>query len=122
MSLFQYSAFNEIKKLKLLAYYSRSVEMKIYNLKDKISYLDEVANLEYEEWADNKNENKQERIQRKKEKICNSFNNRDFCKLILLDNDKLIGFISFFQSDCIEEKELTNTKQIRDKAKNFMIL
>lgn len=96
--------------------------MKIYNLKDKISYLDEVANLEYEEWADNKNENKQERIQRKKEKICNSFNNRDFCKLILLDNDKLIGFISFFQSDCIEEKELTNTKQIRDKAKNFMIL
>ena len=28
--------------------------MKIYNLKDKVEYLDEVARLEYEEWADNK--------------------------------------------------------------------
>ena len=36
--------------------------MKIYNLKDKIEYLDEVANLEYEEWANNKEENKKERI------------------------------------------------------------
>lgn len=25
--------------------------MKIYNLKDRTEYLDEVANLEYEEWA-----------------------------------------------------------------------
>lgn len=36
--------------------------MKIYNLKDKIEYLDEVANLEYEEWANNKEENKKDRI------------------------------------------------------------
>ena len=35
--------------------------MKIYNLKDKLEYLDEVARLEYEEWADNKEENKEER-------------------------------------------------------------
>ena len=28
--------------------------MTIYNLKDKLEYLDEVARLEYEEWADNK--------------------------------------------------------------------
>lgn len=35
--------------------------MKIYNLKDKLEYLDEVAKLEYEEWADNKEENKKER-------------------------------------------------------------
>lgn len=39
--------------------------MKIYNLKDKIEYLDEVANLEYEEWANNKEENKKERIKAK---------------------------------------------------------
>jgi hypothetical protein len=26
--------------------------MKIYNIKDKIEYLDEVARLEYNEWAD----------------------------------------------------------------------
>ena len=28
--------------------------MQIYNLKDKLEYLDEVAKLEYDEWADNK--------------------------------------------------------------------
>ena len=35
--------------------------MEIYDLKDKIEYLDEVARLEYEEWADNKEENKEGR-------------------------------------------------------------
>lgn len=43
--------------------------MKIYNLKDKLEYLDEVARLEYEEWADNKEENKEERIKRKKKRF-----------------------------------------------------
>lgn len=32
--------------------------MKIYNLKDKLLYLDEVTKLEYEEWTNNKEENK----------------------------------------------------------------
>lgn len=80
--------------------------MKIYNLKDKLEYLDEVATLEYEEWADNKEENKQERIERKKEKICNALNNKYFCKLILINNNNLIGFISIFPKDCEEEVEL----------------
>lgn len=43
--------------------------MTIYNLKDKLEYLDEVARLEYEEWADNKEENKEERIKRKKKRF-----------------------------------------------------
>lgn len=43
--------------------------MKIYNLKDKIKYLDEVVNLEYEEWANNKEENKKDRIKAKKRKF-----------------------------------------------------
>lgn len=30
--------------------------MEVYNLRDKLEYLDEVANLEYEEWRDNKEE------------------------------------------------------------------
>ena len=81
--------------------------MQIYNLKDKLEYLDEVANLEYEEWADNKEENKNERIERKKEKICKMFLDKSFCKLILVDKEKLIGFISIFPNDCDEEKELT---------------
>ena len=81
--------------------------MKIYNLKDKMEYLDEVAKLEYEEWAENKEENREARIERKKEKICSMFCNKSYCRLILINNNKLIGFISLFPSDCEEEKELT---------------
>ena len=40
--------------------------MEIYNLKDRLEYLDEVATLEYEEWATNKTDNKTERIEKKK--------------------------------------------------------
>ena len=80
--------------------------MQIYNLKNKLEYLDEVAKLEYDEWADNKEENRKLRIERKKEKICNAFNDKFFCKLILVDNNELIGFISIFPKDCEEEKEL----------------
>lgn len=32
--------------------------MQIYNLKNKLEYLDEVAKLEYDEWADNKEKNR----------------------------------------------------------------
>ena len=81
--------------------------MEIYNLQNKIEYLDEVARLEYEEWAENKEENKQARIERKKTKISNMFMDKSFCKLILLDKDNLVGFISLFPNDCEEEKDLT---------------
>ena len=80
--------------------------MEIYNLQNKIEYLDEVAKLEYNEWAENKEKNKQARIKIKKEKICDMFIEKSFCKLILIDKDNLIGFISLFPSDCEEEKDL----------------
>lgn len=35
--------------------------LEIFNLKDKLEYLDEVAGLEYNEWADNKEINKEKR-------------------------------------------------------------
>ena len=99
--------------------------MQIYNLKNKLEYLDEVAKLEYDEWADNKEENRKCRIERKKEKIYNAFNDEFFCKLILVDNNKLIGFISIFPKDCEEEKELKPwyatmyvKKEYRKKGKN----
>lgn len=44
--------------------------MDIYNLKDKLEYLDEVARLEYNEWADNKEKDKEERIERKRFVTC----------------------------------------------------
>ena len=81
--------------------------MQIYNLKNKLEYLDEVVKLEYEEWADNKDNNKIERLKRKKDKIYKMFENKSFCKLILIDQNELIGFISLFPNDCGEEKDLT---------------
>ena len=42
------------------------VNMKIYNIKDKLEYLDEVAKLEYEEWTDNKEKNKDVKVHTKK--------------------------------------------------------
>lgn len=83
------------------------VNMKIYNIKEKLEYLDEVARLEYNEWADNKDIDKENRISRKIDKIKNNLDRNDFCKLILLDNDKLIGFISIFPTDGDEEIHLT---------------
>ncbi len=96
--------------------------MDIYNLQNKLEYLDEVVNLEYEEWASNKEENKQKRIEIKKEKICNMFLDKSFCKLILVNNKELIGFISLFPTDCEEEKNLTPwyaTMYVKKKYRNF---
>ena len=95
--------------------------MKIYNLKDKLEYLDEVATLEYEEWASDKEKDKKVRIERKKEKICDAFNNESFCKLILVEKDNLIGFISIFPKDSEEEKQLTPwyaTMYVKEKYRN----
>ena len=47
-------------------------------------------------------EDKVVRIKRKIEKIKIKLSGEDFCKLILLDNDKLLGFISIFPEDCDE--------------------
>ena len=45
---------------------------------------------------------KKNRIAKKIEKIKSNLNKDDFCKLILLSNDMLIGFISIFPNDCDE--------------------
>lgn len=37
----------------------------IYNIFDKMQFIEEVATLEYEEWADNKENNKEQRIAKK---------------------------------------------------------
>ena len=80
--------------------------MEVYNLKDKLEHLNEVAYLEHEEWADSKDENKSERIKRKKDRICSMFSNNAFCKLILINKNKLIGFISIFPHDGEEELDI----------------
>ena len=79
--------------------------LKIYNLKEKQEYLKEVLILEINEWSDDKYIT-EERLNKKIEKINNNFNNIYFCKLVLLDDEKLIGFISMFEEDMDERKDL----------------
>lgn len=81
--------------------------IKIRNLKEKEEYIKEVAILEHEEWAENPEENKKERIERKINRIKNKLGNKDFCKLILLKDEDLVGFISIFPNDCDECPALT---------------
>ncbi len=74
--------------------------MKIYNIIDKQQYLKEVATLEFKQWGKAKNKKEMDdKINQKINKIINNFDNPYFCKLILLDDDKLVGFISIFEHE-----------------------
>lgn len=81
----------------------------IYNIKDKQEYLKEVAILTQKEWG-KKNLTEEEfniKIDKKINKILNLLDQKDYCKLILLDDDNLIGFISIFPVDGEERQDLT---------------
>lgn len=83
--------------------------LEIYNLKDKIQYIKEVAILTQLEWGQ-KNLSAEEfelKVEKKIDKIKKSFYNPSYCKLILLDDDTLIGFISIFPTDGNERLDLT---------------
>jgi len=83
--------------------------LKIYNIKEKQEYIKEIAILTQKEWgSDSKTQQEfDEKVNKKISKIINNLNNKDYCKLILLDDDKLVGFISIFPSDGEERKDLT---------------
>ena len=83
--------------------------LKIYNIKDKQEYLEEVAILTQKEWGKKCNTQAEfkQKISRKIEKIKDNLENKNYCKLILLDNDELVGFISIFEHDCDERKNLS---------------
>ena len=83
--------------------------LKIYNIKDKQEYLEEVAILTQKEWGKKCNTQAEfnQKILRKIEKIKDNLENKNYCKLILLDNDELVGFISIFEHDCDERKNLS---------------
>ena len=102
--------------------------MEIYNLKDRLEYLNEVSELEYDEWADEKEINRNERLKKKKNKIKELLPNKSFCKLILVNNGELVGFISIFPIDCDEERNLTPwyatmyiKKEYRGKGYSIML-
>lgn len=83
--------------------------LKIYNIKNKTEYIEEVAQLTQKKWGKrcNTQEELTKKIFSKIEKIKNNLDNKKYCKLILLDNDELIGFISIFEHDCDERPSLS---------------
>ena len=83
--------------------------LKIYNIKEKQEFLREVAELTQKEWGSkiNSEEKFEAKINKKIFKIINNLDNPLYCKLILLDNDILIGFISIFPTDGDERKDLS---------------
>lgn len=80
--------------------------MEIFDLKDKQEFMYEVMELELLEWSDEVVD-KEDRISKKIDKYNKFVNENNFCKLILVDEKNLIGFISLFPFDGDEEKELT---------------
>lgn len=83
--------------------------LKIYNIKENQEFLREVAELTQKEWGSKTNSEEEFRakINKKISKIINNFNNPLYCKLVLLDDDILIGFISIFPTDGDERKDLS---------------
>ena len=82
--------------------------LKIFNIKNKPEYIEEVCILTQREWGD-KNLSEDEfknRVNTKIQKLYVALDNPYYCKLILLDNDVLIGFISIFESDGDERFDL----------------
>lgn len=83
--------------------------LKIYNIKEKQEFLREVAELTQKKWGHqtNSEEEFEKKVQNKISKIVQNFNNPSYCKLILLENNNLIGFISIFPTDGDERIDLT---------------
>ena len=83
--------------------------LKIYNIKDKQEYLKEVAELTQKEWGKQIASPLEYtiKINKKIAKIIQNFDNPLYCKLVLLDDSTLIGFISIFPTDGEERKDLS---------------
>lgn len=83
--------------------------MKIYNIKDKPEYIREVAELTQKEWGSKANSDKEfeEKIDKKIIKILDALEEPNYCKLILLEDNILVGFISIFPHDGEEKQELS---------------
>ena len=83
--------------------------LQIYNIKDRPEFIEEVATLTQKEWGQTglTEEQFNNKVNKKIEKIKNSFENKFYCKLILVENNTLIGFISIFPTDGEERKDLS---------------
>ncbi len=82
--------------------------MKIESIFKHLEYLEEVCELTLQEWGKYQDKTEYlEKIEKKKAKILSLQNRKDYEKLLLLNSQQLIGFISIFPKDGEEYPELT---------------
>ena len=83
--------------------------MQIYNIKDRLEFIEEVAILTQNEWGSKTKTEKEfkEKINKKIEKIKENLDKESYCKLVLVEDRTLIGFISIFEHDCEEKPNLS---------------
>lgn len=81
--------------------------MKVFDLKNKQEYLREVMELEFKEWSSASISEMDEKVKKKIDKYYEYVDDKLFCKLILLDEENLVGFISIFPHDGDIEKDLS---------------
>lgn len=82
--------------------------MKIYNIKEKMEYAYEVATLTRKAWGTYTNEEDfLKSVEKAVNKIKDNLDKNDYCKLILLDGNKLVGFISIYPTDGEERSDLS---------------
>lgn len=83
--------------------------MQIYNIKEKPEFLKEMVYLTIKEWGflpKDKGE-LENKITAKIDKIKSRLHENDYCHLILIEENSLIGFISIFPHDSKERPNLT---------------
>ena len=83
--------------------------LKVYNLKQKQNYIEEIATLTQKEWGtpNLSEEDFKSKVKIKISHIKSNLNNPNYCKLILLEDNELVGFISIFPNDCDEKPYLS---------------
>lgn len=82
--------------------------LKIFNLKEKPKYIEEISILTQKEWGEQNLSEKEFNlcVKQKISKIKSNLKKFNYCKLILLEDNILIGFVSIFPNDCEERKNL----------------
>lgn len=81
----------------------------IWNLKEHQEFIKEIATLTQKEWGKSglSVDEFEYKVNKKAEKIKQSLELKDYCKLLLTFKNELIGFISIFPHDCDKRPNLT---------------
>lgn len=82
--------------------------LKIYDIKERPEFIEEIAILTRKEWGQKNlsDEEFQETVKKAVDRITSNLDNPYYCKLVLVEDKTLVGFISIFENDCDEKPDL----------------